>query len=139
MSRKFPENFQEISRKCPGPVRKMSGNFKYNKCPVRDKCPDHLRHGDHEGTHPVLMEKLVRADNGLVWVEVCREFLRGCLKAEPQAVRSGRGLALLVLCDFGKHRSPAAMALLMYCMWAARWEVDGSYELLSRSRLQAHK
>lgn len=107
------------------------------KHPVRG-LDDHLKYGDHVGTHPVLMERLLDLQGGDVWRRICQKFFRSCLRASPEAAATARGLALVVICDFGKHRSPAAMALLMWCMNMRHWEVERRYMLLNR-RLQTSK
>ena len=88
------------------------------------------------GTHPAFLAELVAQREGTIFEELCRIFFREILAAKPDVIenltKDTCGLALVILCDWGKHRSLALLFLLLWLLIANEWAVLPEYVQLCR-------
>ena len=107
------------------------------KCPGKlINCPplNAVSH-DHRGTHPAFLEEVVHIDGGRMWMLICQIFLRRLLEVKPVCLRDLEefGVAVLFICDWGKHRSVAACYLLLWCLLNDNWNVEPQWRQLNRN------
>jgi hypothetical protein len=108
---------------------------------IHCKCPgecDGLKFDHtHRGTHHEFLKELVEMRNGQVWEYVCKTFFQGIIEAEPEffsnLYEAERGLAAVFLCDWGIHRSVAALYLILLCCYRDQWRVKEEWVMLSRN------
>jgi hypothetical protein len=86
-----------------------------------------IRSGSHVGTNEILWTKLLSQRNFNTWRKIVRLFFDAVLEAEPDAANSYNGVAIMVFCDWGKHRSVAAMLLLLWCCYHDSWQVSQDF------------
>ena len=91
-----------------------------------------IRSGSHVGTNEILWTKLLSQRNFNTWRKIVRLFFDAVLEAEPDAANSYNGVAIMVFCDWGKHRSVAAMLLLLWCCFIDNWRVCQDFNNLAQ-------
>jgi len=109
----------------------------YLHCKCPGKCEPLKFDHTHRGCHPEFLKEFVDMHNGRVFAEVCEEFLQQLLEAKPEFLSNlfepEKGLAAVFLCDWGIHRSVAALFLLLTCLYRENWRVQGEWFQLSRN------